>query len=57
MEALIKAAGHVGWYKCKNGHPYTVGNCTYPMEVSKCGAKGCGAPIGGSNHVGKERLT
>jgi hypothetical protein len=51
MEMLVAASGHVGWYKCKNGHPYTVGNCTYPMEVSRCSAPGCNAPIGGSNHV------
>ncbi|CAK9251647.1 unnamed protein product [Sphagnum jensenii] len=34
----------VGWYECPNGHKYTVGNCTRPMEVSKCPS--CGAQIG-----------
>ena len=28
---------------------YTVGNCTYPMELAKCPA--CGATIGGQSHV------
>ena len=48
---LMQASGHVGWYKCKNGHPYSVGNCTWPMEEARCPVPGCGARIGGSNHV------
>ena len=48
---IVKASGYVGWYKCPNGHPYSVGNCTYPMEKARCLHPGCGAPIGGENHV------
>ena len=40
---------HPGWYTCPNGHRYTVGNCTKPMEKSKCVE--CGAVIGGQDHV------
>jgi len=39
------------WYVCPRGHPYTVGECGKPMQVSHCTAPGCGAAIGGSNHV------
>lgn len=39
----------VGWYECPNGHKYSVGQCTRPMEVASCPA--CGAAIGGTNHV------
>lgn len=38
-------------YKCPNGHLYTVGACTYPMEERVCTAEGCNAKIGGTNHV------
>lgn len=38
-----------GWYKCPNGHVYTVGECTQPMERSTC--PDCGAPIGGERHT------
>lgn len=49
-ELLVIAAalGHVGWYTCVNGHPYVVGNCTYPMETARCSV--CNARIGGNNH-------
>lgn len=43
------AMGSVGWYTCPRGHPYSVGNCTYPMEISSCPS--CGATIGGHHHV------
>lgn len=30
MSTLARAMGYVGWYKCPNGHPYTVGEvCIY----------------------------
>jgi hypothetical protein len=38
-------------YKCPNGHLYTVGACTYPMEDRRCTAQGCNARIGGQFHV------
>ena len=46
---IVKASGQVGWYICPNGHKYSVGQCTMPMERSKCTA--CGADIGGQDHV------
>ncbi|CAM9234897.1 unnamed protein product, partial [Ectocarpus fasciculatus] len=46
--ALSNALGYVGWYTCQNGHPYVVGNCTYPMETARCSV--CNARIGGTNH-------
>ncbi|XP_041378518.1 NFX1-type zinc finger-containing protein 1-like [Gigantopelta aegis] len=38
--------GH--WYKCKNGHIYTIGNCGGAMVTSSCPE--CGEVIGGQNH-------
>jgi hypothetical protein len=52
MLGIIAAEGYVGWYKCPNGHVYTVGNCTWPMEEARCTQ--CGAIIGGSNHKPRE---
>ena len=46
---IVQASGRVGWYVCPNGHRYSVGQCTMPMQASKCST--CGAQIGGSNHV------
>lgn len=54
---LAKALGYVGWYTCVNGHPYVVGNCTYPMETARCSI--CNSRIGGENHetvVGTKRF-
>ena len=47
-QQVMQALGGVGWYTCPRGHPYSVGNCTYPMELSTCAT--CGARIGGQNH-------
>jgi hypothetical protein len=38
----------LGWYTCPNGHPYSVGECTKPMQLSYCH---CGAMIGGRDHI------
>jgi len=40
---------------CPNGHPYTVGECTRPMQVARCIA--CGAEIGGRSHVPAHKNT
>lgn len=48
--AVVGAMGYVGWYTCPNGHPYSVGECTRPMQKGICPAPGCGAPIGGEHH-------
>ena len=47
--SVFSGMGSVGWYKCRNGHAYTVGECTMPMQQAYCYA--CDAPIGGHNHV------
>ena len=39
-------SGH--WYRCTNGHPFTIGECGGPMQTSRCPQ--CGAPVGGSHH-------
>jgi len=46
MQAEFSGTGH--WYRCENGHPFTVGECGRPMEESRCPQ--CDAPIGGQNH-------
>ena len=47
--AIAAISGHVGWYICPNGHKYSVGQCTMPMQKALCPE--CGAQIGGSNHI------
>lgn len=42
------AQGH--WFKCRNGHMYTITECGGAMQTAKCPVDGCGATIGGSNH-------
>ncbi|KAI6656630.1 E3 ubiquitin-protein ligase [Oopsacas minuta] len=38
-----------GWHRCPKGHPYLIGGCTNPTEVSIC--PDCGCKIGGINEV------
>ena len=45
---LIRKFGAT-WYKCPNGHFYTVGECGRPMEESICPE--CQSKIGGLNHI------
>lgn len=47
MSKEFSGTGH--WYKCANGHPFTVGECGMPMQTARCPQ--CGAPIGGRNHA------
>ena len=53
MTAEFSGTGH--WYRCANGHPFTVGECGMPMEMAKCPA--CGAGIGGQSHRPTEGVT
>ncbi|KAI0468176.1 hypothetical protein F4859DRAFT_524665 [Xylaria cf. heliscus] len=46
MSREFLGTGH--WYKCQNGHPFTVGECGMPMEETLCPE--CGAAVGGTNH-------
>jgi hypothetical protein len=36
------------WYKCPNGHIYTIGDCGGAMQEANCPE--CGATIGGAGH-------
>lgn len=46
MQGEFSGTGH--WYRCENGHPFTVGECGMPMQTARCPQ--CNAPIGGSGH-------
>lgn len=46
---ILKTQGDVGIYKCPNGHPYVVGECTRTGAAGVCE---CGAPIGNARHRG-----
>ncbi|KAJ2898170.1 P-loop containing nucleoside triphosphate hydrolase protein [Zalerion maritima] len=46
MQQGFQGSGH--WYRCVNGHPFTVGECGMPMERARC--PDCRGRIGGSNH-------
>ena len=50
-EEFIEILRHLGtkWYKCPNGHAYTIGECGLPMEESICPE--CKEKIGGRDHV------
>lgn len=50
MQAEFSGTGH--WYRCENGHPFTVGECGMPMESTRCPS--CGSRIGGLNHQSAE---
>jgi hypothetical protein len=47
MSKEFSGTGH--WYRCANGHPFTVGECGLPMEATRCPQ--CNAPIGGQHHA------
>jgi hypothetical protein len=47
MSKEFSGTGH--WYRCENGHPFTVGECGMPMQTARCPQ--CDAPIGGRSHV------
>lgn len=46
MSTEFRGTGH--WYRCENGHPFTIGECGMAMEMARCPE--CDAPVGGSNH-------
>lgn len=47
VNALSNEIKSGGWYTCRNGHPFAIGECGGAMEVARCF---CGAGIGGQNH-------
>ncbi|KAK4950140.1 hypothetical protein LTR10_011117 [Elasticomyces elasticus] len=46
MAREFRGTGH--WYRCANGHPFTVGECGMPMQLARC--PDCGTGIGGQDH-------
>ncbi|KAE8446008.1 hypothetical protein EG329_012647 [Mollisiaceae sp. DMI_Dod_QoI] len=50
MARSFTGTGH--WYYCKNGHPFTVGECGMPMQTSRCPQ--CGETVGGTDHTAVE---
>jgi len=50
MSLSFAGTGH--WYHCRNGHPFTIGECGMPMELARCPE--CDAPVGGQNHENVE---
>ena len=53
MAREFQGTGH--WYRCVNGHPFTVGECGMPMQSARCPA--CGEGIGGRNHRSQEGVS
>ncbi|KAL4102696.1 hypothetical protein PRIC1_006439 [Phytophthora ramorum] len=47
MQKEFQGSGH--WYRCVNGHSYSIGECGMAMEQTRCPE--CGAPVGGANHT------
>lgn len=45
MAQEFRGTGH--WYYCRNGHPFTIGDCGLAREISRCPE--CDAPVGGES--------
>ncbi|KAI3554849.1 hypothetical protein CABS03_08287 [Colletotrichum abscissum] len=50
MSKEFSGTGH--WYTCRNGHPFTIGECGMAMQQTVCPE--CNAPIGGRDHSSAE---
>ncbi|XP_046388077.1 NFX1-type zinc finger-containing protein 1-like isoform X2 [Ischnura elegans] len=50
MRQVVNAIGlHQGhWYRCPNGHVFSIGECGQAMQLGRCAD--CGAEIGGGSH-------
>ncbi|KAI9097309.1 hypothetical protein DFS34DRAFT_685944 [Phlyctochytrium arcticum] len=53
MNVEFRGSGH--WYRCANGHPFTIGECGMPMELATCPE--CGAAVGGQGHTAVAGVT
>ncbi|KAH0150246.1 hypothetical protein KCU67_g10737, partial [Aureobasidium melanogenum] len=53
MTREFSGTGH--WYRCRNGHPFTVGECGMPMQTARCPQ--CGEVVGGQSHRAAEGVT
>jgi len=51
-QAIFEAmrAERVTWYRCPNGHLYSIGECGGPVQSTKCTHPGCNRTIGGVDH-------
>ncbi|RAL17771.1 uncharacterized protein BO97DRAFT_430713 [Aspergillus homomorphus CBS 101889] len=49
----FRGTGH--WYYCRNGHPFTIGECGMAMRRSVCPE--CGEPVGQESHAAAEGVT
>lgn len=47
MATEFGVTGH--WYRCVNGHLFTIGECGGAMETARCPQ--CGAQVGGTDHT------
>ena len=49
-QMIVKAMGFKQghWYKCPNGHPYTIADCGGAVHLARCPE--CNATIGGEQH-------
>lgn len=53
MAREFSGTGH--WYYCRNGHPFTIGECGGAIEMASCPE--CDAPVGGEHHEMVEGVT
>ena len=53
MANEFQGTGH--WYRCVNGHPFTVDQCGRPMETARCPE--CGATAGGQDLLAADGVT
>ncbi|KAG9695911.1 hypothetical protein KCU95_g3802, partial [Aureobasidium melanogenum] len=53
MTREFRGTGH--WYRCRNGHPFTVGECGMPVQTARCPQ--CGEVVGGQHHRAAEGVT
>ncbi|GFG25720.1 NFX1-type zinc finger-containing protein 1 [Aspergillus udagawae] len=53
MAREFHGTGH--WYYCRNGHPFTIGECGGAMQQTVCPE--CGEPVGGREHRVAEGVT
>lgn len=47
MAQEFNGTGH--WYYCRNGHPFTIGDCGLARETSRCPE--CDSPVGGEHSL------
>lgn len=53
MAREFRGTGH--WYYCRNGHPFTIGECGGAVQMATCPE--CNAPVGGRGHQTADGVT